>query len=504
MACLYVSIFFHPSGLGFVDNALIINQNIEAFPIEDASADSQYLNGIQAGCGYSSDLRQVSQLQCYNTEIVDHDCTKTLNGGEVLSFTQLLNTLKIHNSKKTDLLQMQRMGFWFFFRGEELPYLKSIEDSESSLSLNVAYVLKNKVKLVVKGYGVYALNTIGRNAYKNGNNPKFGLVCGDYYFSSFTEGAMLLVALDIHFNSRNEKEKFNEYRSSASFFNFHSSSQDIQRIANTYNVKGYVVLKAYQLGGNPERLANIFKDPKGYYYLATCDMSNIQSCVDTAHQVLDYVANDFSKQVGCDPPKGLYPLGTDFEYRPISMIGLAMPPSPISAEALQFQDELTCQLDKYNKCLEDITEIIEYYPSSWDKSNGFYQNLQTLAEKIKNNFALLQYDTQTCINEPYKCGDIEDNIALKAALITPEDLKDLPTIKDYNTYSSLSHFLNDRGLLAHNACNYNKAISYYTEALKLKDVWINNNRAAVFNNRGDSYSSLGYQYQADEDYNKAL
>lgn len=448
--CFCAFVFFFFSTLIRADNALVIKQNGVTFPLGDDNTNSVYLSGIQAGYGYSSDLQQVSQLQCYNTEVIDNDCKKTLNGGEMLSFDQLLSTLKIQNSKKTDLFS--KRNFWpffgFFSRGGELPYLKSIEDSEYSLSLNVAYVLKNKVSLDVKGYGTYALNEMGRDAYENGNNPRFGLICGDHYFSSFTEGAMLLATLDIRFDSRSEKEKFREYSSGSSFLNFHSSSQDIQKIINRFNIKGHVNLKAYQQGGNPEHLSSILKkDSNGHYYLMNCDMNNMQDCVNAAHNVLGYAINDFPSQISCNPTKGLYPLSTDFEYKPIGMIGLEMPESLLTSDTLQAQDELADQIDKHNQYAIKVSEAINHYPASWDKNSGFYQSMQRLAEKIKNNLDLLQYDAKICFDEPYRCLDTKNEMLLTIVIVTPEDLKDLPTVKEYDTHSSLSHLLNDRGTL---------------------------------------------------------
>ena len=47
------------------------------------------------------------------------------------------------------------------------------------------------------GYGTAALTPSGFKAYDDGNNPDFGVTCGDHVISEFKTGAMLALSLNL-------------------------------------------------------------------------------------------------------------------------------------------------------------------------------------------------------------------------------------------------------------------------------------------------------------------
>ncbi len=442
---MYSCFFFFAPLSVCAGNTFIAYQNrneVTSSTVDDI-ASLKYLNEVKPGDGYSSDRQQVSVQKCFNVEIINNNCEKTLNGERALTFDQLRDAFKINDySKKNELFQKQPNYRLLFFHSEQ-PSQKNVEDSEFSLSLNFAYVIKNEINLGLKDYGIHALNSVGRYTYEN-YYEKFGLFCGDCYISRITKIAMLLVELDIHFDSHSEKEKFTQYTSDSSWFTFSSVTKYIENFGN--RVAGQINLKVYQQGGDNERFLRdiLSSDPNNNYYLVTCSINQKQACVAAAKKIIDYAEHSFSNQINCDTSKGLEIL--EYEYKPFDTLGLDVPTSLLTSEVLEARNELTKEISKYSLYANKVSEAINYYPSSWDKDNKFYNSVEKLAESSKNNLRLLNNSIKTCIDEPGKCINTKNDIMSKVALITPVDLKDLPTIADYKTYGSLSDFLNARGI----------------------------------------------------------
>jgi tetratricopeptide (TPR) repeat protein len=477
----------------------------DAFNEEAFKSKGTYNRDIQAGAGYSSDSQQVSLQKCYDAETNYLSTEGTVEVKGLLSFNQLVNTLKVHTSSKTD--------FFFFSDSDESHYLKSIEDTESSLSLNFVHTVKGKVSVNLKGGGINGLNQLGKDLYQDGNNRFFGIVCGDQYITGFTQGAMLLMSINIHFADHSEKENFEQHRGGSSFLNIFSSSEDIQRIINQHVVKGYVTIQAYQKGGDPGQLSKILnKDPSGHYYAFTCDMQNMVNCVRVADGMLDYAKDNFPNQINFNPTtsKGLVPLGIGFsEYIPIGLIGLKEPTSLVTDEVIKARTEIAEEINLYRQYENKISELINSYPGVWDRNNNFYKKMQMLLERSKKNLNYLQ-NAKECFNMPPKCMVVKKQIVSKIDSITQEDSKFLPDSgADYNkiclSCSCLSVFLSNLGFFycdGKNDCA--KAIEDYTEALKLNDKWIGDFRSRVLDNRGDAYYRLGNYAKAIEDCTEAL
>lgn len=57
--------------------------------------------------------------------------------------------------------------------------------------------------------GLDALSPLGQNLYTSDlHKSNFGVLCGDNYISSYTQGAMLLLGLVINFDSQVDMDNF--------------------------------------------------------------------------------------------------------------------------------------------------------------------------------------------------------------------------------------------------------------------------------------------------------
>ncbi len=88
-----------------------------------------------------------------------------------------------------------------------MSYLKEIKDSETSISINYYQFVQSEMTMET-GYGpAGALTPDGLRAYGpvDNPNPRFGLICGDQFISSFKVGAHLLLSMKLKFNSHTER-----------------------------------------------------------------------------------------------------------------------------------------------------------------------------------------------------------------------------------------------------------------------------------------------------------
>ena len=74
-------------------------------------------------------------------------------------------------------------------------------DKSYSMSLNYYSYYTNKVSLNISGFGTDALTADGKDLYHDGANPYFGIICGDHYISSYQEGALLTMGMNLEFDT---------------------------------------------------------------------------------------------------------------------------------------------------------------------------------------------------------------------------------------------------------------------------------------------------------------
>ena len=81
--------------------------------------------------------------------------------------------------------------------------MKQIKDTQYSLSVNYYQFIESEITME-SGYGpAGALTPDGLKVYGSGSkpNPRFGVICGDKFVSSFKTGASLVLSLSLRFNS---------------------------------------------------------------------------------------------------------------------------------------------------------------------------------------------------------------------------------------------------------------------------------------------------------------
>lgn len=414
-----------------------------AMPALHSSTPLLKSDGIpQAGGGFSEDAQQIAPHLCFNgKETMFADQTALFDTSAAKSFEQLEQTLHIHVGAKA--------GFGAFSASSETDYLHSVEDKDYSLSLNYYYIGKATMG-VNYGFGAdNVLNDTGKAIYNDPKNKKyFGVLCGDTYIKSYDKGAMLLMSMNIHFTSHDEKTQFTE-DAGASLGSLASVSVQIEKTAKKYNLQGSVSIQAFQRGGEPNELANIIhsKDPSGKYYILTCDLQNMDACAHAASDLYDYAGNSFSQQFNFDGDTGknLVVLGDGFaEHETVAALGLDMSdiPSLVTPEIQANRDYLANTLAENQYYQQKFHELLKGYPVAWDETSNVYKQSQLLAARADSNIDIVMGDTPetggaACysnlfMTDPdHNCDAVTQKIKQNVKPITADDLQFLDSTKFY-------------------------------------------------------------------------
>lgn len=82
------------------------------------------------------------------------------------------------------------------------------------------------------------------------------MLCGDHYITSYQQGALLTMGLNIKFSNSNAKKEFEE-KAGATFGDIVRAAESIKSVVTEYQITGSVIIQAFQMGGEPSQLAKI-------------------------------------------------------------------------------------------------------------------------------------------------------------------------------------------------------------------------------------------------------
>jgi hypothetical protein len=323
-----------------------------------------------------------------------------------------------------------------FSASAEANYMRSMEELDYSLSLNYFSYAFNTISVDLAGYGLGILNSNGQSAYANGQNPYFGIICGDQYISSYDQGAMLIMGLNIELSSSSAKQEFNSAVKGA-FGNIFSAATQVSSIASQLHIQGTVVMQAYQMGGEPSQLANILsKDINGDYYALSCSIQNMADCTNAANGLLNYAQSNFPGQFSVASNTGLTPLGSGFvHYEPVRYLGLTPPPSLVNQTIINDRLALASALNENQYYEQKFDELLNGYPVAWDTNSNLYLTSQKLYNQAQNNIKTIIGSSNPhagaigCFDYPDECIEITGNIQAGLVPITASDLDFLDALK---------------------------------------------------------------------------
>lgn len=265
-----------------------------------------------------------------------------------------------------------KVGISTFSVEADVSFLKEVKDTDFSLSVNYYQYVQSELTMEM-GYGpAGALTMDGLRAYGSVDNPnpRFGLICGDKYISSFKVGANIIFSMKLKFMSHSEKEDF-AVKLGVNLGSFLSISTEIERIAKATSISGKVEILAYQSGGNPAELAKILNSTCGSSYCAaTCSTMNMGDCAGAINGLIRYASSNFPSQVDISNPNTLSPFSLGFaDLQDIKWIGLAIPKFYVNKDVVAMRESLADQLLKSQFYMDRVSALItdfSYFP--WDKA----------------------------------------------------------------------------------------------------------------------------------------
>ena len=123
--------------------------------------------------------------------------------------------------------------YGMFSADTKASYIRSVLDKDYSLSLNYYEYATNNVVVQLVGYGNEAFTESGKGFYNGGKNKYFGLLCGDHYITSYQQGALLTMGLNIKLSSSNAKKEFKE-KAGATFGDIIRAAESIKSVVTQY------------------------------------------------------------------------------------------------------------------------------------------------------------------------------------------------------------------------------------------------------------------------------
>jgi hypothetical protein len=282
------------------------------------------------GGGYSTDMQMATPIPCFTVNsIVYGDGSKsTLNLGNSKTSLEIQGELGIYVALNA--------GIALFTDDIAAVYARAIQDDLYSQSFSFSMEISFPAQVFFpQTFGIQGLNEFGQDVY-NAGLPQFRTECGNLFIHQIHYGASLYVTFQINFASLSDKQVFQANADSSGFAGLFDTSAYIQDIISTYHIKGSVNLYAYQNGGNPSQLAQIFTNNTNGYYITSCDLSNLSLCQQVVNGVIDYSVNNFANQVNITNGEIIGNAApTGYSYKLYTEVGLNSSTTILTPEIMQ-------------------------------------------------------------------------------------------------------------------------------------------------------------------------
>lgn len=315
---------------------------------------------LRMGSGYDTSSNTATSGQSCLTASADQKNIYIANPEALITFDQSQGFSALQNALGVDV--SGKFGGDRFSMSMAAQFATSSKDN--AYTTNIVYLYKYAGRATFKNgslnQGDDALTNVAKS-FVHTDQLRFRTMCGDSYVEQMDAGAILGVRLTLGFNSHSEQQKF------SADFNAHAGLADIaasiKQAASKSNVHVNFSLSAIQLGGEPQKLNNIFgeKDPSGHYPFISCgsvDGPDSEACRKMTDAIISY-AQTINSQIttndGEIKQNNLYYTNPVIsKYSTLGIVTGAPNPSP---EILQAMQDLTKNFDK---AMYDYTFVNHY------------------------------------------------------------------------------------------------------------------------------------------------
>lgn len=239
------------------------------------------------GRGFSSSIKELVPSACFNGKLRYSNENANYEVVSDMSYEQLKDKFQsfFNFGIGVSLLGIN-------FKNE---FLNQVKTTHTKTVVNFMFSYKTQVT-VEYDVGEKVLNEYGKSIYDNGKNRIFEVICGDQVVTNADLEAVLIISFVFtHDNTTEIKELSNKF--SFNFLNL--VKYELQ--TNFNESKKYdsvnIEIKAYQTGGSPEKLSNIFFTKDGSLPVISCSPRNLDDCYKIKEGLNDYIKTDFNQQI---------------------------------------------------------------------------------------------------------------------------------------------------------------------------------------------------------------
>lgn len=340
---------------------------------------------LRMGSGYDTSSNTATSGQSCLAAASDPSNIYVANPQAMITFDQVQDLTALQHALGVDV--SGKFGGDRFSMSMAAQFANSSKDN--AYTTNIVYLYKYAGLASFKNgtlkQGDDALTPVAKSMVHT-DQDKFRQMCGNSYIEQMDAGAVLGVRLTLSFNSHSDKEKFkSKFELKTGLVDIGAS---IKQAAENSNVHVGFSLSAIQLGGEPQKLNDIFgtKDPSGNYPFINCGSvsgSDAASCNHMTSEIINYAQTMKTQLSQAD---GSLNLNNLYYTNPVvsnySTLGIiAGAPNP-SNEVLQAMQDLT---QEYDKTSYDYTFVNHYLSALGNRlDTPTTVNLKDAASRLSN------------------------------------------------------------------------------------------------------------------------
>jgi len=336
------------------------------------------------GGGYDSDRDRLKPESCLNgSETTVGAGSSSLDGSSTLSYEQLKEDFEFNVNGS--------VHFSLFNVDAKTEF--ALNTLETSLSRS--FVIKFFVNLPNGKFLLnqdQPLNTLGQSI--SGDLCQFRTVCGDKFITQTKRGASLYVALTFDFNSQEKKQQF-DLELGANISGIVNIKTQVKNLSAELKKQGRITIKAFQIGGQVGRLADIFgTSSNGISPAVTCSLEDLASCDVLLNSILSYAVI-----FGQDAAH--YPETLGYLYSDYSEINLPTPASELTSEIILAREVLAKEYEKQFKDKQLANTKLREFGiklAAADKNK-----LIQIEQLLNTNIATLRHAAKICFSDLSNC-----------------------------------------------------------------------------------------------------
>lgn len=366
---------------------------------------------IKLGYGYAS-LDKMAVLQTPLSSVQ----TLPVTYSDIQSDLYMSNTIDRSDLAKTLNVDASASGGWGMFSASaSASYMHSTEDTNYAENFTYLerFFANASIDVSQLPMGIGALSPSAQTAYQQSLSA-FTNRYGDAFVGQAPEGALLAINLQLNFNSSVDKENF-DAAISGGFGSIFNASASMQEAVNASHAQGSLIISAYQLGGDPTQLTQIFtKQSGGNYYFSSCGLDDLQACQATLAGIVDYAKNKFSQQIsisGNQPQGNLVIVGQPVTETYASAFGLQSIPA-LMPETLSARLQLA-ELYQATARDKDLVDHILASSVATNLTPDASNNLKAMQQALTWNESLFDtFNAMTCytLGEEGGCSNVLQQI----------------------------------------------------------------------------------------------